>query len=352
MSADRHLFSFDKRRDDNAWLDLLRAVAITLVLLRHGYVSIAQPDAGQGFLEFLALNGWVGVDLFFVLSGYLISGHLIRNGFGTPGFAYRHYISMRALRIVPAYVVVLALILASAFPLYQIGQVDLAWRTAYHLAFLQDYLPADINVAFWSLGVEEKFYLAAPILLWLTLSRKTLAPGLLILAILFALPSAIRAATYLAQAMPIDYVTFFQKLRSPFHASLEPIVIGVAIAVAEKAGAIRLSARQGTCIFVVAGIALVAWLGSHDFMATITLFDAMPQPTLNAILCGFMVLGAVRMTPVAIPFEPVFRVVARLSYALYLVHFPLVPLALAISRSSDSPTAVFWLLLALLRSAA
>ena len=333
--------SLPKRADDNAWLDLLRALAIVLVLLRHGFVAVASPDANPGFFGFLALNGWMGVDLFFVLSGYLISRHLMRNGFGRPGFSYRHYLSMRALRIVPAYVVVLALILLSAFPLYRISENHLVFRTAYHLLFMQDYLPANINVAFWSLGVEEKFYLAAPVLLWLILGRKTPVQIGLVLAALFALPSAIRGAVYFMQEAPLDYVAFFQKLRSPFHASLEPLVVGIAVAVAEQAGAIRLSSRTGKRIFIFASVALVAWLGSHDFMASITGFDAIPQPVLIAGLCGLLLLGAVRMKGVVLPLDPAIRIVAVLSYSLYLVHFPLVPLALALTVRSGHPAA-FW----------
>ena len=80
MSRPSGYFAFEKRPGDNAWLDLVRAIAIALVLLRHGSAAIAPPSAVPAFFKHSLLNGWVGVDLFFVLSGYLISQHLLRDG--------------------------------------------------------------------------------------------------------------------------------------------------------------------------------------------------------------------------------------------------------------------------------
>jgi peptidoglycan/LPS O-acetylase OafA/YrhL len=159
---------------------------------------------------------------------------------------------------------------------------------------------------------------------------------------MFFLPSAIRGAVYLSQDTAMNYAEFFQKLRSPFHASLEPLVIGIAVAVAERAGAIRLSTRAATRVFLVGSIALIAWMGSHDFMRAITGFDAVPQPALVACLCGCLLVGAVWMRQIDLPFEPAIRLVARLSYSLYLVHYPLVPLALALTAKGGAAGAAFW----------
>ncbi|HEX2727821.1 MAG TPA: acyltransferase [Beijerinckiaceae bacterium] len=336
-------FAFPPRAGDNPWLDLVRTIAIALVLLRHGYhASAASQEVAPAFLHALAMNGWVGVDLFFVLSGYLISGHLLRAGFGTSRFVLWRYLATRALRIVPAYLAVMALIVAAAFPFYRIDPAHLGGRVAYHLLFLQDYLPSNINVVFWSLGVEEKFYLTAPLLVWLALVQKTLARALLVLSAIAALSPALRAWTYV-QAAPADYVHFFQILRSPFHACLEPLVAGVAIAVAQATGAARSSGRAGRRHFAVALLLLAAWLMSHEFMRTIGAFDAVLQPVVIAGLCAFVTLAAVRMNGMAMRCEGLPRALARLSYALYLVHYPLVPLALAVSAAAAWPAAAFWL---------
>jgi peptidoglycan/LPS O-acetylase OafA/YrhL len=334
---------FEARAGDNAWLDLVRAMAITLVLLRHGYhASAASQDAAPAFVHALAMNGWVGVDLFFVLSGYLITCHLARAGLGTGRFVLWRYLSARALRIVPAYLAVMALILAAAFPLYTVDPTHLGLRVAYHLLFLQDYLPSNINIVFWSLGVEEKFYLAAPLLVGLALMQKTLARKLLVLSLVAALAPALRAWTYV-EASPTDYVHFFRTLRSPFHACLEPLVAGVAVAVAQEAGAVRPALAAGRRLFAPALLLLAIWLVSHEFMRTIGVFDAVAQPVVIAALCGLVTLTAVRMNGAPMRFEALPRAVARLSYTLYLVHYPLVPVALAVGAAAAWPVATFWL---------
>ncbi len=274
-------FGFAPRAGDNGWLDLVRTIAVALVLLRHGYRASAGPDAAPAFLHALAMNGWVRVDLFFVLSGYLISRHLIRNGLGNGHFVFWRYLAMRALRIVPTYLAMLALIVASAFPLYAVDPRALDLRVAYHLLFLQDYLRSDINVVFWSLGVEEKFYLAAPVVVWLALIQRGLAQRLLLLLLIAALSPALRAWTYFSLP-PADYPELFQALRSPLHTCLEPLMAGAPIAVAQHAGAIKSSPVTGMRLGLLALFLLAAWLGSHDFMAAIGAFDAVWQPAVIA----------------------------------------------------------------------
>ena len=85
--------------------------------------------------------------------------------------------------------------------------------------------------------------------------------------------------------------------------------------------------------FGAAAFTLVMWLGSHEFFAAITRMDAWLAPTFLAILFGLMVFCASCLPRHELPFEPFFRVNARLSYALYLVHFPLLPLAFALAQN-------------------
>ena len=68
---------------------------------------------------------------------------------------------------------------------------------------------------FWSLGVEEKFYLIAPVLVWFAITRGSLS--LPYWSSLLALSPLCRAVTYMLQAGPLDYEMFFRLLRSPFH---------------------------------------------------------------------------------------------------------------------------------------
>lgn len=322
----------------NPWLDLVRALAIMLVLFRHGQRELlAAGDRPEGVLETIALNGWIGVDLFFVLSGYLIARHLLRAGIGTPSFAWGRYLALRALRILPAYYAVLLLVVAGAFPLYRVDTDDLGFRLVYHLAFLQDYLTSDINVVFWSLGVEEKFYLLAPLLIAGLLGCRSHGVRMAILLGLFTLPLMLRAAGFFAADHTFTYPEFWRMLRSPFHMALEGFAVGVGIAIAQNFDLVRLSRRAGLAVLAGATMALFVWMSTHEFMAAIGPGDALIQPPLIALLAGAMVLGGVMLAGTPMPAAPPIRFVAKLAYVLYLVHYPLIPLARALA-----PLAGFW----------
>ena len=325
----------------NPWLDLVRSLAILLVLFRHGEQALA--NAGRepsGFLDVFFRNGWIGVDLFFVLSGYLIARHLISAGVDSGRFSLSRYLATRGLRIIPAYFAVIALILVGAFPLYVIPSDLLLFRVIYHAFFMQDYLPSNINVVFWSLGVEEKFYLLAPLLLLGLLRLRSRAlQGMLLLA-LFLIPVVCRAESFLRAPAGLEYVQFFYIFRSPFHMTLEGLMVGVALAVAQHAGLIRTSRRAGFVIMFLSIAVLFTWLASHDFMAELGAFDAIVQPSLIALLAGLLTLGAIQLGKTRMPFARPVNMLARLSYSLYLIHFPLIPFVVAVAAPKG--VMVFW----------
>ena len=108
--------AFERDRVQIKALDGLRALAIILVLLRHGYTAFSanhSPSAeifGWDLTTVMA-NGWIGVDLFFVLSGLLITQHIARvfERDDEP-WHWRPYLAKRMLRIVPSYYAVLLLV--------------------------------------------------------------------------------------------------------------------------------------------------------------------------------------------------------------------------------------------------
>ena len=93
-------------------------------------------------------------------------------------------------------------------------------------------------------------------------------------------------------------------------------------------------------MLVVSAAALLTWLVSHDFMAEIGAFDAIAQPSIIALLAGSLTLGAVLLAKTAMPFRRPFNLLARLSYSLYLIHFPLIPLSAALAANRGA--CVFW----------
>lgn len=170
-------------------LDGLRGLAILAVLMAHLFWSNNHPEGGALVLFFAQAReaGWVGVQLFFVLSGFLITGILYDTLLDQHFF--RNFYARRTLRIFPLYYGVLALLLivtrlrgehwSSALNGYltyteNLRLTHLAPTTAYWV---------NIN-HFWSLMVEEQFYLFWPMVVFLLRSRRRIAVAALIGALL------------------------------------------------------------------------------------------------------------------------------------------------------------------------
>lgn len=132
-------------------LDSLRFIAVFLVLVEHFATTI-----GQYFSA-----GYYGVDLFFVISGFLITTILLKNKepFGN---AYKKFLGRRTLRIFPIYYLTILI-------LYIIGNEYVHRYLIYCLTYTYNYIYFDVPVNpishFWSLGVEEQFYLFWPFLI-------------------------------------------------------------------------------------------------------------------------------------------------------------------------------------------
>lgn len=167
----------------HAGLDILRAVAVLMVLGNH--TSICPPEVSL-FLNRITTvwdrGGWTGVDLFFVLSGFLISGLLLNEYQQRGDIDIKQFLIRRGLKIYPAFWFLLSITLLLTLTTHQAP-----YRGGYlsELLFLQNYHPS-IWGHTWSLAVEEHFYvfLSALFLLLLVLNRRhpnktfALIPGL------------------------------------------------------------------------------------------------------------------------------------------------------------------------------
>ena len=158
-------------------LDGLRGIAILLVLGFHYRPATGPLTYLTGFFA----SGWIGVDLFFVLSGYLITGILLDSA-GRPHY-YRNFLVRRSLRIFPLYYACMALYCVLNYLPSPVNIRDFltngnAWWYLIYLGnvqtFLQNAWPgAAILTPLWSLQVEEQFYLSFPFIV--KLGRKRLA---------------------------------------------------------------------------------------------------------------------------------------------------------------------------------
>lgn len=157
-------------------LDGLRGLAILFVLCFHFF--------NYGILSPFFYFGWSGVDLFFTLSGFLITGKLLDTK-GQQGY-YKNFIIKRILRIFPLYYGVLF-----AFSLVASYSVLTQWFYKYQIFFWTytcNYLFLKHGFFqplghFWSLAIEEQFYLFWPLVVWLFTHRQLIAVSLFIIAI-------------------------------------------------------------------------------------------------------------------------------------------------------------------------
>lgn len=150
-------------------LDLLRGVAIIFVLICHS--SIRGSDSGifNKYVDAFMNFGWTGVDLFFVLSGFLVGGLLFKELKSYGKVHVGRFLIRRGLKIWPVYFAYLAYYVAKG--LHRGWGIGGTWGKLYPNFFhIQDYVES-APAHTWSLAVEEHFYLALPILVWLLTER-------------------------------------------------------------------------------------------------------------------------------------------------------------------------------------
>lgn len=190
-------------------LDAVRGLAILLVTA-YRFTDAPAGSSGVGaFLARLLAQGEHGVDLFFVLSGFLITG-ILYDAKGSRHYFYHFYLR-RTLRIFPLYYGVLFLVLV-ALPLAVPAAADLfaparqyqVWLWLYGtnilVALKEEWLLGGFN-HFWSLAVEEHFYLVWPLVIFLCSRRAALAVCVLVVAVAVVLRTAlIRSGQHYAAA--------------------------------------------------------------------------------------------------------------------------------------------------------
>jgi peptidoglycan/LPS O-acetylase OafA/YrhL len=162
-----------------ASLDGFRGLAILLVFARHYLISSHLKSTAATFVMGLGAGGWMGVDLFFVLSGFLITG-ILDASVSRPSY-FRDFYIRRSLRILPLFYGVFCLLLVLTNPL----RLQWRWGHLSYLVYLQNIavnidpslntIVPSVNLEhFWSLAVEEQFYIVWPLTIWLVRDRRTM----------------------------------------------------------------------------------------------------------------------------------------------------------------------------------
>jgi peptidoglycan/LPS O-acetylase OafA/YrhL len=167
------------RRGHVPELDGLRAIAIWFVLVAHLLFTYPSTAASTAFLPHevatVLEHGWAGVDLFFVLSGFLITGILLATKSRGSREYFRRFYARRAARILPLYFAVLIVLIVATRGEYASYFAFCALLSANLASFFNVPVP-DAAGPYWSLAVEEQFYLFWPwFVLWFDVERVLLA---------------------------------------------------------------------------------------------------------------------------------------------------------------------------------
>jgi peptidoglycan/LPS O-acetylase OafA/YrhL len=294
-------------------LDLLRALAILLVVFYHsGLFGFALPHDWQRF-------GWIGVDLFFVLSGYLIAGQLVAPIARDGQLNLARFFWRRSLRILPAYLMVVA-IYSFAQGLREYPTMPPAWK---FLTFVQN-LGLHGGTAFshaWSLCIEAQFYLLLPFVV-LGLARwRRLAIAMPIVIILGGL--AFRGI--LASRIALDGVVPFRSFQPLIYYAtwtrLDPLTLGVSLAAIERFRPGWWSRLTSTAPWIwlpgIAAIVCGLYLGEGD-LTVVTCIGQFPL-----IAFGVATLLVCVLSP-KLPFYrkamPGAAFLASVAYSIYLSH--------------------------------
>jgi len=325
-------------------LDGLRGLAILLVILHNTNVFPDHPGWAWP-LAALATAGWIGVQLFFVLSGYLITNNLLASR-GADNY-YRAFFGRRVLRIFPLYFLALALFLLVLPRLLSLPpEIGASYaHQRWYWLFLNNWTqPSGQTVYwfphFWSLAVEEQFYLVWPFLIALVPGRRAALASLVVLLAACLLRVVLYRAGCSADMIYMYTVTRMDALAAG------ALLAGLADHAATQA---MLARRAGTLLALAAVILLGGALASglYNMHKPGTIYVGYAALTVAfAILVG-VCTSETRQSSLPAALRQLLeanwlRAMGRYSYAIYIIHLPLsLLLEPRIARPPALPEAVW-----------
>ncbi|WP_375445184.1 acyltransferase family protein [uncultured Fibrella sp.] len=304
-------------------LDHLRSLAIVLVFFFHYQLSFfGHPD----WVPTVSKFGWTGVDLFFVLSGFLISSQLFDQAKSGKRISWESYGVKRFFRIVPVYLVVVAAYFF--FPVFREKEaLPPLWK---FLTFTQN---LGLNLRdtgtfshAWSLCVEAHFYLLIPLFIGLITYAKSFNKAYWLIALLFAGGFMIRSYSWTTFYLPVketsaSFITWYKYVYYPTYNRLDGLLVGVTIAGISRflpASWMRIS-HSGNRL-IGAGLLLLAGAyflceDEQSYAASVAGFP------LIAVGYGLVVAGAISPSSILFRWHSrVTSIIARISYSIYLTH--------------------------------
>lgn len=294
----------------NLLLDVFRGLAIFLVLLRHG-----------GLSELTTRMGWIGVDLFFVLSGFLVSGLLFREYAANNNLRAGRFLLRRAFKIYPLFYSVVVIYLL--YNWYK-GIPVTASQLLAELFFFQNYHPGVLGIS-WSLAIEEHFYLLLALLLTVAAGNNRVKTGLTIpLTCTIVMICCLLARLATNESLSFSpYTHFF-----PTHLRIDSLTAGVLLSwyYHYRYDQLKTFARRNCplLLLIVPGCIVPAFLfEAEDGFMLVPGFTLLYIGFASLLLSGLMYQLKIERAFAAVRLGWFYRIMAwtgRYSYAIYLLH--------------------------------
>jgi peptidoglycan/LPS O-acetylase OafA/YrhL len=318
-------------------VDGLRAFAVIAVIAAHSHVPWLH-------------GGGVGVDVFFGISGFLITFLLIRESARWGRIDLRKFWLRRLLRLMPALIVLVICVNAAVIALsfiqpgtYQRTTVE---ATPSVLFYYSNWMIVATDSAFlgwfgplWSLSVEEQFYLVWPVIVILAMQARR---PLLLLAVI---ASAVSIVAMLARFIAFDGSNVYRTFGTDFRVDM--LLSGVLLAIAMQAGQRKLirGATQflvlPAIVFLIVISVIVPEFGSADSAGATRMYYTVGLPLValaNISIVGFLITHQGSVLVRWLSWRPI-EYTGRVSYGMYLWHYPII--MIVAGATSLDPTLVF-----------
>ena len=340
---------YQRRATNFAPIDGIRALSILLVLVYHTFLvyDLSNPhETVASILEKLgwawtwAWNGDKGVDVFFVMSGFLISGILLRQHSKEGHLNLKNFYIRRYLRLTPAYYFML-----TVYWLLSATNSEMIWA---NYLYVNNFIPYEHQAAAWtwSLAVEEQFYFIYPLILFAIL-KWSKSPGF-VLVWLFFISIAVNTGIVLMDDMirttpssaiytnDAFYHHFITVLYDNLHTRFGGLVVGCLAAYAMHFHKDKLTQVANSALGIaltVLGLSLIAFFmvfpafsPAYDSYQTMHILYYIFNHTLFAVGVGILIIAMLlQQSWLANIFRKFFSLtfwypIASLSYSLYLIH--------------------------------